>query len=75
VAIFLMLAGELAAFHVLRTNQVHAQDYAFCAVATVLLVAVVIGRVIRARTTNERTVVIAVTSILVGLNALWFFVL
>jgi hypothetical protein len=75
VAIFLMLAGELAAFHVLRTNQVHDQDYAFVSVATVLLVGVVVGRVIRARTPSESTVVVALIVILGGLGVLWFAVL
>ena len=73
VAIFLMLAGELAAFHVLRKDHVRAQDYGFVAVATVLLVAVIVGRIIRARTQSESKTVFAVALIVVALFALWFF--
>ena len=72
VTIFLMLAGEQAAFHVLRTHHVRAQDYDLVAVATVLLVTVIVGRIIRAHTQSGGTMVIAVTLILVALSVLWF---
>jgi hypothetical protein len=49
VAIFFMLAGELAAFHALRTDRVRDQDYAFVAAASSLLVATIVGRIMRQR--------------------------
>src|SRR4051812_35688781 len=68
VVIFLMLAGEQAAFHVLRTGHVRDPDFGLVAVATTLLVAVIVGRIIRARTPSDRTAFSLVTGILGGLT-------
>jgi hypothetical protein len=72
VAIFLMLAGELAAIHALRTGHVRDVDYGYVTVATVLLVWVIIGRIIRTHTQRERTVHIVVMMMLGALSLLWF---